>query len=96
MENMTSGMPEPTFAVVITPKDIYDAVMSLTGQVRVLIEQQTHTVKEVEETQKELRELKKDFEDRLRSLEKTRWPLPSIAILVSLAAIAVTVILKFI
>lgn len=66
---------EPLGGIVITSREIYDAVVRLTGRVDVLIEQQSHTAAEVV-----------DHETRLRSLEKNRWPLPSLAVLVALAS----------
>lgn len=66
--------------VTITPREIYDAVLRLTGRVDVLITQQSGTARDVE-----------DHEGRLRSLEKARWPLPSAAVLLSLAALLVTI-----
>lgn len=69
---------EPLGGVTITSREIYDAVVRLTGRVDVLIEQQTATRNDVQ-----------DHEMRLRSLEKNRWPLPSLAALISLASLAV-------
>lgn len=74
---------EPLGGVTITAREIYDAVVRLTGRVDVLIEQQTQTTTDI-----------KDHETRLRSLEKARWPLPSAALLVSVVAIAVNVLPK--
>ena len=75
-------MTEPPLGgVVITSREIYDAVVRLTGRVDVLIEQHAATSHDVQ-----------DHETRLRSLERARWPLPSAAVLLSLAALAVTVL----
>lgn len=68
---------EPLGGVSITAREIYDAVVRLTGRVDVLIEQQTQTRSEVQ-----------DHESRLRSLERSRWPLHSLAVLTSIAALA--------
>jgi len=67
---------DPLGGIVITSREIYDAVVRLTGRVDVLIEQQTTTRQEVQ-----------DHEQRLRGLERGRWPLPSLAVLVSIAAL---------
>lgn len=67
--------PDP-FSVTITGREVYDAVVRLTGRVDVLIEQQTNAVADL-----------KDHETRLRALERSRWPLPSLAVLISLAAL---------
>lgn len=69
--------------IVITAREIYDAVLRLTGKVDVSIAQQ-------EETSKDLT----DHEARIRALERTRWPLPTIAVLVSVATL-MFVALKF-
>lgn len=79
---MTSGDSEA--GVVITPREIYDAVIMLTGRVDTLIAQ--HEV---------LASKKDDHEDRLRNLERARWPLPSIAAIVSVIALLVGVIPYF-
>lgn len=63
--------------VVITAREIYDAVVRLTGRVDVLITQQN-------EAQHDLL----DHETRLRSLERTRWPLPTLSVLIALGAVA--------
>lgn len=72
---------EPLGGVTITAREIYDAVVRLTGRVDVLIEQQRTTEQEVQ-----------DHESRLRALERARWPLPSAAVLLSLAALALTIV----
>lgn len=72
---------DPMGPVIITSREIYDAVVRLTGRVDVLIEQQAATRDDVT-----------DHESRLRALERARWPLPSVALLTSLAAFAYTVI----
>lgn len=69
--------------VLITTREIYDAVIRLTGRVDVLIAQQ-------EESNKDLI----DHEARIRALERARWPLPTIAVLVSVASL-MFVALKF-
>lgn len=66
---------EPLGFAVISSREIYDAVVRLTGRVDVLIEQQTHTQADVV-----------DHETRIRTLERARWPLPSMAVLVSVGA----------
>jgi hypothetical protein len=64
--------------ITITAREVYDAVVRLTGRVDVLISQQSTTQNEVQ-----------DHESRLRVLEKARWPLPSAAVLLSVAALIV-------
>lgn len=67
---------EPLPGITITSREIYDAVVRLTGRVDVLIEQQNHTTNSVT-----------DHEGRLRALERSRWPLPSVAVLISLISL---------
>lgn len=76
-------MSEPLGPIVITAREVYDAVVRLTGRVDVLINQQSVTQQEVV-----------DHETRLRSLEKARWPLPSVALLISLAALVLPLVAK--
>lgn len=80
-------MSEPLQGIWITSREIYDAVVRLTGRVDVLIEQQTHTRQDIDDLKKELRDTEKDHEDRLRTLEKGRWPLPSLAAVLALASL---------
>lgn len=75
--------PEPLGFAVISSREIYDAVVRLTGRVDVLIEQQSHTQADVV-----------DHEARLRALEKARWPLPSLAVVLSTAAIVIPFVVK--
>ncbi|MET9303190.1 hypothetical protein ABZX66_28105 [Micromonospora aurantiaca] len=81
-------MPSPDplgdpLAVRITGREIYDAVVRLTGRVDVLIEQQQAIAQDV-----------KDHEQRLRAVEARMWPLPAASLLVALAALAVGIIPK--
>lgn len=67
--------------VVIDLKSIYDQIVILSTRVELLMSKQLdhdrhHT----------------DYEGRLRSLERARWPLPSLAVLVSLGALALAVL----
>lgn len=73
--------PEPLGGVVITAREIYDAVVRLSGQLDVLIAQHGETARDVQ-----------DHEVRLRSLEKAKWPLPSLAVVASLAALALGIL----
>jgi hypothetical protein len=62
----------------ITPKEVYDSVLALKGSVDTSIG--------------ELRDIKKDLEDhedRIRLLERARWPLTSIVVLISLASLII-------
>ncbi len=72
---------EPLGGVTITSREIYDAVVRLTGRVDVLITQQGEASKDLQ-----------DHENRLRVLERARWPLPSLAALLAVASLAVAII----
>jgi hypothetical protein len=72
---------DPLGTVTITAREIYDAVLTLTGRVDALIAQQGEVAEDV-----------RDHETRIRSLEKARWPLPSLAILVSVAGLVIAVL----
>ncbi|MCR8573069.1 MULTISPECIES: hypothetical protein [Streptomyces] len=50
------------------------------GQLALLVQRSDQTDKAVE-----------DLEDRVASLERSRWPLPTIAVLASITAVALTV-----
>lgn len=76
-------MPSDPLSVQITGREIYDAVIRLTGRVDVLIQQHEATQHDVQ-----------DHEDRIRLLERARWPLPSAAVLLSAAALVVTLLPK--
>lgn len=73
--------PSALMGVTITSREIYDAVVRLTGRVDVLIEQQAHTNTDVQ-----------DHEGRIRVLEKGRWPLPALSALVAIGALTVSVL----
>lgn len=83
---------EPLGGITITAREIYDAVVRLTGRVDVLIVQHADLQNDLiqHEQRADVRHL--DHEGRLRSLEKARWPLPSLAAVVSIAALVVAVI----
>jgi hypothetical protein len=66
---------DPLGGVTITAREIYDAVVRLTGRVDVLIEQQHQAQNDIQ-----------DHETRIRSLEKARWPLPAVSVLIALAS----------
>jgi hypothetical protein len=69
--------------VTITGKEIYDAVVKLTAAVDRLSGKHEGTARGIA-----------DHEDRLRVLEAARWPLPSLAVVVSLGALAAAVFIR--
>lgn len=83
---------EPLGGVTITAREIYDAVVRLTGRMDVLIEQHNAQGQDLRDHEIRADTRYNDHEGRLRSLEKARWPLPSLAAVVSVAALTVAVI----
>ncbi|OKJ55950.1 hypothetical protein [Streptomyces sp. CB02115] len=51
------------------------------GQLALLVQRSDQTDKALEE-----------LEERVAALEKTRWPLPTVAVLVSITAVALTIV----
>ena len=79
-------MTEPPLnGVTITAREIYDAVVRLTGRLDVLIAQHADARNDIQ-----------DHEARLRSLEASRWPLPTLSLLVALGAAGFTIVERFI
>lgn len=71
--------PEPG-SVIITPAQIFQKVDDLDGKVDRLIA---------------LIEKVGDHENRIRNLEKSRWPLPAVSVLVAIAAVLVSLFRPF-
>ncbi len=72
---------EPFVSVPIGAREIYDAVMRVSMQMERIEQQMAERVRELD-----------DHESRLRSLEKGRWPLPALAVLLSAASLAAVVV----
>ena len=72
------GASESLGPVTIGAREIYDALMRLTATVDRMSEQVTDVRSEVQ-----------DHEERVRSLERSRWPLPSLAAIIAAASLAV-------
>ena len=70
---------EPLGTVQIGAREIYDVVVQTRATVERLAAQHAETRTEV-----------RDHEERIRILEKARWPLPSLAAAISLAALIIT------
>ena len=75
------GAPDPLGPVVITTRDIYDALVKLTDTVKELVGQNAGHADDI-----------RDHEQRIRLLERGRWPLPALAVLLSAAALAYNVL----
>lgn len=78
----TPTLPPDHFGpVVITPREIYDAIIRVSSKVDLLSAQMTGYEGD-----------KSDHEKRIRSIERRMWPLPSLAVLLSGAAVVVAFI----
>lgn len=76
---------EPHPYVVIDLKAIYDQLVVLNTRVELLMSKQLENDKDVS-----------DHEDRIRTLEKARWPLPSAAFALSLITAGIALLPKLI
>ncbi|GIF71916.1 hypothetical protein [Asanoa siamensis] len=72
---------DPNHGVQITVKDVYDQVLGMRSTVDVMLHRQTDA---------EARGV--DHEARLRSLERGRWPLHTVSVLLALAAAAIALV----
>jgi len=75
------GVSEKLGSVEIGAREIYDAVMHLQVAVERLGDHYDSTHREVI-----------DHETRIRTLERGRWPLPSLAVVVSAAAVIIAAV----
>lgn len=73
---------------VVTLRDIYQLVVGLTARVDTALARGAQHDSELEDHDKQLG----DHETRIRSLEQSRWPLPSAALLVALASAVIAFI----
>ncbi len=71
--------PDP-LAVQIGAREIYDRLGDVDRKVDRLVDQHSDLSKDVAD-------MKADHEARIRSLERGRWPLPSLAVLVAIASL---------
>jgi hypothetical protein len=72
--------PDP-YGVAINIREIYDELIRASGKLDRLVDQHEAVRTEVA-----------DHETRIRLLERGRWPLPSLAVVLSLGALAAAVI----
>lgn len=83
-------MSDPLGPVVITSREIYDQLVRVADALSTLATR----IDRLTDGQTEVRSDVADHEARLRSLERRQWPLPTAAVLVSLAALAAVIIPK--
>jgi hypothetical protein len=72
--------PPPPQYVVIGLKEVYDAVLTLTGTVQGLVAHDSERAKDIA-----------DHEVRIRGLERARWPLPTIAAMTGVGALILAI-----
>lgn len=93
---MTS--PHEGGGVVITLADIYRQLVGLTARVDTALAKQDRTEQILSEHEAELRPLAgaatqlADHESRLRVMERGRWPLASVTVLLALSSLAVAIL----
>lgn len=80
-------MSDPLGPVVITAREIYDQLVRVVAAVERLADGLDGQRRDLRDHETEHQKVEADHESRLRSLEKARWPLPALAVLVSLAAL---------
>jgi hypothetical protein len=76
---------EPLGGVRISAQEVYNQLIRLTD----LVVSMNGKIDRLTEKQSDAAEVDKDHEARLRSLEKARWPLPSIGLILSAVAVVV-------
>jgi TolA-binding protein len=77
---------EPLGPVTIGAREIYDELRSVSGKV----DQLGSKVDQVASAHEDMRADLTDHEARIRVLERGRWPLPSLAALIALASLILT------
>jgi hypothetical protein len=93
---MTEPIGSGSQFVLIGLKEVYEAVLRIDGKVTAFNEQLLNLKEDFIELKKDQEKDHADHESRIRSLEARQWPLPTVAILLSVGAVITTVILKFI
>lgn len=72
---MITPHPDPGSFVVITLKDVYDVAQETRANVVTLTHQTTSIQNQTV-----------DLEARMRTVERARWPIPTLAVLIALAS----------
>ncbi|KXK61948.1 hypothetical protein AWW66_10935 [Micromonospora rosaria] len=95
-------MTDPLGPVMITSRDIYDALIRLTASVDRIASQTEGHGEDIRDHETRLRAVEevrpspriKDLEDRVRAVEARLWPLPAAAVLLSMTALALALLPK--
>lgn len=80
---MTVPGPDDQFTVRITARDLYNLLVVMQSDMARML----HKVNEQDEQGE-------DHEQRLRALERARWPLPSISLVVATVAVILPFMVK--
>lgn len=81
-------MSDPLGPVTIGAREIYDQVTRIGTAVERLADQYVGLGRDIAGVVEDV----KDHEHRLRSLERARWPLPAVSVLLALAALVLAAI----
>ncbi|WP_213452904.1 hypothetical protein [Rhizomonospora bruguierae] len=100
---------DPLGPVQITPRDIYDQMVAVRDQmvavrsaVERLADRAESTSRDLTDHEQRLRLVEdvrpgpriRDLEERMRSVEARLWPLPTVSVLLALAALALSIITR--
>jgi len=75
---MSHPIPEGLGSVIIGPREIYDAVVRVSAKVDLLSMQMTQQTADLQ-----------DQENRIRNLERGRWPIQSVTVLIAIGAVVI-------
>lgn len=89
---MSDQPPGPWSPVIISPREIYDAVIRLDGSVRGLLQQMTQHTDEHVRRDEDVDARFQDLEQRMRRREQAAWPLPSLSLLIAVAGVVIAFI----
>jgi len=79
--------------VVITPREVYDAVIGVGQDVRALQQQLGNHTDEHDHRDTVVDARLADHENRIRARERAAWPLPSLAVLIALGSLIAAVLI---
>lgn len=72
--------------IKITPKEVYDSVQKLKGSIDAALQEFAVVNRRIDIAEREHEKDHMDHEERIRALEKTRWPLASVTVVLSAGA----------
>jgi len=91
---------DPLGSVVITARDIYDALIRLQEAVSRLVDQSVGHADDIRDHETRLRTVEdvrpapriKELEERMRAVEARQWPLPAASLLIAVASLGVALL----